>query len=210
MQPINNMPVFAIQSEYVFAYRGHWELQFGRERGVYSGELCGFPYMQLLLKHPNQKIHVKQMGREILGDQVPVHLKRCENAQTFSSESLYVKNDNLIDCEAVKSYQSRLDYLANERRKAIKNNDSIRLHEIDSEFHEIATAIELAKGYRGKIKLLDCSDTTLRNRIARNINTALGIMEDQMPKFVAHLRITIQYGTSMKYSPDCKIKWVFY
>ncbi|MDP6634096.1 MAG: hypothetical protein QGG42_04320 [Phycisphaerae bacterium] len=183
-----------LNSPNVFAKKTDWMIRYGRDPTFLSDTLMGPVYIQHLLKHQKEDIHVARMLMDISGD------------ERFRS---ILKPGNLLDPESIQELKTEFEELKAEQAKAEKNQDMARKTAADEKLEEMEILMGQSLGLFSRSRQDTDGVVRIRRNISRVIGTAYDKIKQNDPNLVSHLRKTVRTSLHMTYNPERWIDWVF-
>ena len=193
--------------DYVFAQRDEeWFLQYGETKSALDLGSHGALFIQYLLKHPSQRIPIRELWGEIMGTG-----KKCKKAASEFEEmqSVFFDGDAVLDQEAAKNYRNRLLELSEYRIKAEDDNDFGALDRINTEFETIESALQSSRGLGGRSVKIGNENIKLGDRVRKLVNRALSMMRKRNPNMARFLKNSLTMGVYFEYKPSTEVSWKF-
>ncbi len=193
--------------DYVFARRDEeWFLQYGETKSALDLESHGALFIQYLLKHPGQRIHIRELWGEIMG----TGKKRKKATPEFEGmQSVFFDGDAVLDPEATKNYRNRLLELSECRIKAEEDNDFSELDRINTELEMIESALKSSRGFGGRSVKIGNENIKLGDRVRKLVNRSLSIMRKRNPNMARFLKNSLKMGVYFEYKPSAEVSWKF-
>jgi hypothetical protein len=170
--------------------------------------LKGVVYLQHLLLHPEEKVHVSQLAA--LTDQ-----RWSEFVGTGVGEGVFahqrVRGDtdlgDIIDDRARLEYRARLADLRVELEEAIHWADFERADSIRREIDFLSTQLARAFDSNGRARKAGDPMERVRKAVTNRIHGALERIAKQHPSLGRHLHNAIRTGFFCLYSPEPPVVW---
>ncbi|MCL2622893.1 MAG: hypothetical protein FWD31_04415 [Planctomycetaceae bacterium] len=192
---------------YVFARRDdEWFLQYGETTSKLELDLLGAPFIQYLLKYPDQRIHVRELWGELMGTGRRRKKIESDFAETLSG---LFEGDAMVDREAEENYRNRLLELSQKRIKAEGENKTYELDQINTEFEMIKSTLDSARGFGGRTVKIGNETQKLADRVRQIINRALKSIRKNNPNMAQYLKNSIERGVHFKYNSSSEVSWKF-
>jgi hypothetical protein len=142
----------------------------------------GLAYLDELVRAPHRELHVAQLvaggGTAELGDAGPV-----------------------LDPQARRQYETRLEDLEEELREAESFGDRARAARAEAEIEALADELARAVGLGGRDRRAAALTERARVNVQRRLRDVLKRAADAEPRIGEHLRLSVKTGTYCSYSP---------
>jgi hypothetical protein len=170
--------------------------------------LKGLVYLQHLLLHPEEKVHVSQLA-------ALSHQRWSEFVETKAGEGDYARQSArgeadlgaIIDERARREYRARLADLRIELDEAVHWADFERADSIRREIDFLATQLARAFGRNGRARKTGDPVERVRKAVTNRIHHAIERIAKQHPSLGRHLQNAIRTGFFCWYSPEPPIVW---
>jgi hypothetical protein len=164
----------------------------------------GLVYLQHLLFHPGQKVHVSQLA-------APSNPRWSELVGTGAGEGefphQFVRGEAdwgaIIDERARREYRARLADLRTELDEALHWADFERAESIRREIDFLATQLARAFGRSGRARKTGDPIERVRKAVTNRVHDAVERIAKQHPRLGRHLRNAIRTGFFCWKSPSC-------
>ncbi|MER7251254.1 AAA family ATPase [Kribbella sp. NPDC000426] len=131
-----------------------------------------------------------------------VHVSAMVGSGTAGSS-----RDPVLDETARAQYKARLASLAEELDQADAYGDASRAEKLSAERDALVHELRAATGLGGRTRRLDDETERARKTVSARIHDTLTKLDQSHPALAAHLRASIQLGTSCTYSPTHPVTW---
>lgn len=201
--------------------RASWQRAVFRDEGnllriCYEGtwivvrSLKGFVYLQYLLFHPDEKVHVSHLAA--LGEGRWSGLRdggvgidgRDDPHQRSRQDS---HSGDILDPRAKREYRARLLELRAELDEAVHSADLERADSIRREIDFIAVQLTKAFAPSGRARKMSDPMERVRKAVTNRIHEAIDRIAKQNPYLGRHLYNAIRTGFSCGYSPEFPVAW---
>jgi hypothetical protein len=171
--------------------------------------LKGFLYLQYLLLHPDEKVHVSHLAA--LGDQRSGLREAGGGIDGRDDPRGRSRSDppsgDILDPRAKREYRARLVELRAELDEAVLWADLERADSIRREIDFLATQLTQAFNRRGRVRKMSDPTERVRKAVAKRIHDAIDRIAKQHPDLGRHLQNAIRTGYSCWYSPELPVTW---
>ncbi len=177
----------------------YWSVIF-EGHGVRIKDLKGMRYLAHLLTEPEREFHVL--------DLVALETRSCPpSAQGAPPASHLGLGDSgeVLDEQAKKSYQRRLDEIDADLEEAQAIGDPMRTEQATSERDFLLRELSRAFGLGGKGRRAGCNSERARAGVTRALRQAITRIADHHPSLGKHLDRAVRTGTYCSYRPDALI-----
>jgi hypothetical protein len=180
-------------------YEGSW---------ITVRRLKGLVYLQHLLLHPEEKVHVSQLAAmsdqrwsEFVGKGV------CEGNLARPRVRGEAEAGTIIDDRARDEYRAHLADLRAELDEAIHWADLERADSIRREIDFLSTQLARAFGHDGRTRKTGDPIERVRKAVTNRIHHAIERIANQHPSLGRHLHNAIRTGFFCWYSPEPPVVW---
>jgi hypothetical protein len=172
-----------------------WKLQAG-EAIVRLKDAKGLQYLDLLMRHPNEELHVRQIVAEVDPPQ---------GGGTSSLDPGMHLDDGdagpILDPQAKEAYRRRIQDLREEVEEATEWGDPERSRRAEAEIEAIAEQLSAAVGLRGRDRRAASSTERARINVQRRLRVVLDRIEAHDKALARYLEATVRTGTYCSYTP---------
>jgi hypothetical protein len=183
-----------------------WLVSFESEKALVLGSV-GMSRLVRLLKAPGQQLSAldlvtgsgpstKSGKHRVIGDDA---LAEGMNASGHTGE--------IIDEVARKMYQQRAKELQIELANDTANQDEGHRLEIRAELEDIEHVLKATSGKGRKNRKFSAEQERARQTTSKTINSALEVLEEEMPRLARHLRDSLKFGHYLSYDPQPRLRW---
>jgi hypothetical protein len=180
---------------------------------VYSGkcvgirQLRGLLYLQHLLLHPYEKIHVSILAGLASEPRLTLPpMERIDSAIT-TTPLPFRDSGEVLDQRATQLYKGRLIELRAELDEATRWADRGRASSIRREIDFLSVQLSSAYGRNGRARKLDDPTERVRKAVTNRIRNCIDRVAKQMPALGRHLDNSIRTGFYCSYSPEFPVIW---
>jgi hypothetical protein len=183
-------------------YEGTW---------IVVRNLKGFVYLQYLLFHPEEKVHVSHLTA--LGEQRWSRLLWEGGVGTDGKDDPHGRalrdphSGDILDPRAKREYRARLVELRAELDEAVRWADLERAESIRREIDFVANQLTQGFGRTGRARKMSDPMERVRKAVTNRIHDAVDRIAKQNPHLGRHLHNAIRTGFSCWYSPELPISW---
>jgi len=171
--------------------------------------LKGFVYLQYLLLHPGEKVHVSNLAA--LGEQRSGVREAGVGIDGRDDPHRGARRDphsgEILDPRAKREYRARLVELRAELDEAVLWADLERADSIRREIDILAMQLTRAFDRSGRARKLSDPMERVRKAVTRRIRDAIDRIAKQNPFLGRHLHNAIRTGYSCWYSPELPLTW---
>jgi hypothetical protein len=172
--------------------------------------LKGFVYLQYLLLHPEEKVHVSHLAplpeRPWSGFRDGrVGIDRRDDLREQSRRDAH--SGDILDPRAKREYRTRLVELRAELDEAVQWADLERADSIRREIDFIAAQLTKAFSRSGRARKMSDPMERVRKAVTNRIHEAIGRIAKQNPYLGRHLHNAIRTGFFCWYSPEFPVTW---
>jgi hypothetical protein len=174
--------------------------------------LKGFVYLQYLLFHPEEKVHVSHLAA--LGEQRWSALLREGRLRTDGRDDPRERalrdphSGDILDPRAKREYRTRLVELRAELDESVHWADLERAESIRREIDFLAVQLTRAFGRTGRARKMSDPMERVRKAVTNRVHDAVDRISKQNPYLGRHLHNAIRTGFSCWYSPELPVTWI--
>lgn len=206
--PVADKPAVVADLESSFREEGeYWQIAYDGSR-IGIRNLKGLFYIQYLLLHPDEKIHVSNLAA--LGDRrspSPSVEKLDGVANGLEITGSLADAGDVLDARATQEYRERLVDLRGELDEATRWADLERADSIRREIGFLTAQLTAAYGRNGRARKLSDPSERVRKAVTKCIREAIERIAKRHPSLGRHLRNAIQMGFYCSYSPESSVSW---
>jgi non-specific serine/threonine protein kinase len=162
----------------------------------------GVRYLQWLLAHPGQELHVSQLVAET---EPPPATSPTAAKQLLGQVALRVSRGGdagpILDRQARDAYRRRLEDLRDELDEATRWDDEGRAERARVEMEAIAEQLSAAVGLGGRDRHASSATERSRINVQRRLRDALRKIEGHHPALGRYLSAAIRTGSYCSYNP---------
>jgi hypothetical protein len=171
--------------------------------------LKGFVYLQYLLLHPEEKMHVSHLaalGERRSGSRdAAVGIDRRDDPHAGAPRD--PPSGDILDPRAKREYRARLVELRAELDQAVLCADLGRADSIRREIEFLGMQLTRAFGRGGRARKLSDPMERVRKAVTKRIHDAIDRIAKQNTYLGRHLRNAIHTGYYCWYSPEIPVTW---
>jgi pimeloyl-ACP methyl ester carboxylesterase len=167
-------------------YEGTW---------IVLRSLKGFVYLQYLLLHPDEKVHVSRLAA-LDGRADPHEGSRADPP-----------SGDILDPRARREYRARLLELRAELDEAVHWADLERADSIRREIDSLTVQLARAFDRSGRARKMSDPIERVRKAVTKRIHDAIDRIAKQNPYLGRHLHNAIRTGYFCWYSPEFPVTW---
>jgi hypothetical protein len=200
---ISHKAVFRNEGDFSrIGYEGTW---------IVVRALKGFVYLEYLLLHPEEKVHVSHLAA--LGEQRWSGLLREGRGKAEGKGSAPERalrdphSGDILDPRAKREYRARLVELRAELDEAVHWADFERADSIRREIDFLSVQLTRAFGRTGHARKMSDPMERVRKAVTNRIHDAVDRIAKQNPHLGRHLHNAIRTGFSCWYSPEVPVIW---
>ncbi len=203
----------------IFRNDGHyWTIKFaGVEFRLKNAK--GVRYIAHLLHTPQQKVHILGLIAAVdapQGRPIPTAYTKMTQEELAAENLRASRKDGvddmaLVDPQAMRELQQRLEQLAGELEEAGRDNDPIREAEARQEFDSIIGYLDAATGWGGRARAFTTPAERARVNVTKAIKATMKEIGKYNPALQHHLATHIKTGYWCSYDsdPDHPVSWQF-
>ena len=168
-----------------------WRVGFG---GVVTsvGHTNGMEHIAELLRHPHREIHSVKL-RDLVAGETP----RARGSAGA-----------ILDEQALREFRERLAEIGEEVDEAAARGDVVGQEALEEEREQILTQLRHAMGLGGRPREAADEFKNAQQAVSKALHRALKIIEKEHAELGAHLRLALQIGKTLAYTPDREIAWM--
>jgi hypothetical protein len=165
----------------------------------------GLRYIACLLRHPNERFHVRELAASVVGMVPPL----TTSGPGFRAE--WEDATPILDSKSKAEYRARLSELRADLEEAERMNDRGRAERIRREVEFVNDELCAAVGLSGRDRKMSDPAERTRLRIGKAIRSALSAIREHDPSLAHHLTTCIRTGYYCAYLPDPRqlMSWKF-
>jgi hypothetical protein len=171
--------------------KGDWTIAFNGESQTIS-HVLGLTYIAILLSSPGFKFAIQDLDELATG----------VNAAHTKGESIPVTTT-----ESLRKIYDRLKEARQELENAVSHHDLETVETLQREIDSLSFEVRRVKNIRGEIRT-ESDLERMRQRVARNINTAIQRIRKQNDLLATHVDLGITRGLELSYSSAEPINWI--
>lgn len=197
--PKTREPAAASPRPSIFRKEGeYWTLSY-QETTFRLRHIKGLAYMMILLAHPGQRFHVKELLTMVEG--------AGTGNRTNGDSDLALTNDlggrdAAFDPQARADYRNRLKELQAELDEADRFNDFGRAAHAREELDFLKSELSSSIGIGGHARLSSTHSERVRLMVGKNIRVAIDKIRQRCPTLGRHFATSISSGNFCSYQPD--------
>jgi len=123
------------------------------------------------------------------------------------SEVPHTGGDPVLDATARAQYKARLADLAEQLDQADAYGDAVRAEKLSAERDALVHELSAATGLGGRARRLGDETERARKTVSARVRDTLTKLDQTHPALAAHLRASVQLGTTCTYSPTHPTTW---
>ena len=189
-----------------------WAIGFeGKEEKLYKSDI-GFYYLKILLEHSGTSFSAAELDcivRRKTKDEYCASVSAVED-MTEGGTTILGQTDAgpILDAEAVRSFQLRLEEIEKNLEEARTNNDLAKIEELERENEWISSELTKAGGLGGRLRKLADERNKVRMRVGNAIRRAQKKIEQYDKPLSKHLKKPVlNLGQTLSYIPRDGLTW---
>jgi len=180
-----------------------WTVAFNHSEPCYLKNIKGMSYIARLLDKPNESISALNLANPKSDTKLMIQGKVAENEMVSSDSG---EPQEMIDEDALYSYQKRLTDIKSELADAEKKNDQAKQVQLNKEKEGILNQLKNTT-FKRKISKFSNDKEKARTAVTNAINRALNNIKKHNQPLYQHLDNSILCGSGFTYTPDKEINW---
>ena len=199
-------PALRPPDESLFLHQNdHWKIQY-QGRLALLKHMRGFPCLACLLRSPGREFHVSELLVSLLDAPAPVPPmaapERLGPPRGVRLTTGLPDGLPMLDAQAKREYQRRLQELRQELAEAEEFNDPDRAAQSQTELNEIARQLASAIGLGGRDRKSSSAAERARCAGTKRLKKAIQKIGEAIPTLGHHLATSIKTGYFCTYHPD--------